>query len=268
MRFGSFKIRFEGVPSRHGLVLKRNFENHAVGWGLFRISISNETNPSRHIPHFDPHLNFKFHVQQLSLKLSRALFQLRRVKNVLSEDALKTLYFSLFHCHLVYAIEIWNVASNSLIDDLFIKQKAAIRIISNAKYNSHTAPLFKKLNILPVRMLIQLHLSKIMFFYKNNMLPAYFENTWLTGMEQNQISGGPFLRYADVYTIQYARTDHLRRFPLHTVPEAWNVLSHDLKNSPSVHSFCSNFRKINILSLPSSPVCTRLYCPVCQVNPL
>jgi hypothetical protein len=106
MRFGSFKIRFEGVPSRHGLVLKRNFENHAVGWGLFRISISNETNPSRHIPHFDPHLNFKFHVQQLSLKLSRALFQLRRVKNVLSEDALKTLYFSLFHCHLVYAIEI------------------------------------------------------------------------------------------------------------------------------------------------------------------
>jgi hypothetical protein len=139
------------------------------------------------------------------------------------------------------------VASNSLIDDLFIKQKAAIRIISNTKYNSHTAPLFKKLNILPVRMLIQLHLSKIMFFYKNNMLPPCFENTWLTGMEQNRISGGPLLRNADVYTIQYARTDHLRRFPLHTVPEAWNVLSHDLKNSLSVHSFCSNFRKINIL---------------------
>jgi hypothetical protein len=135
--------------------------------------------------YFDPHLNFKFHVQQLSLKLSLALFQIRRVKNILSKDALKTLYLSLFHCHLVYAIEIWNVASNSLIDDLYIKQKAAIRFISDAKYNSHTAPLLKTLNILPVRMLIQLHLSKIMFFYKTNKLPVCFNDTWLTGMEQN-----------------------------------------------------------------------------------
>jgi hypothetical protein len=95
--------------------------------------------------YFDPHLNFKFHVQQLSLQLSRSLFQIRRVENILSKDALKTLYFSLFHCHLVYAIKIWNVASNSLIDDLYIKQKAAICIISDAKYNSHTAPLFKNL---------------------------------------------------------------------------------------------------------------------------
>jgi uncharacterized protein YpbB len=83
--------------------------------------------PSDEIPaikylgvYFDPYLNFKYHVQQLSLKLSRALFQIRRVKNILSKEALKTLYFSLFHCHIVYAIETWSLASKSLIDDLFI----------------------------------------------------------------------------------------------------------------------------------------------------
>jgi hypothetical protein len=50
--------------------------------------------------YFDPDLNFKYHLKQLSSKLSRALFQIRRVKNILSKEALKTLYFSLFHCHI------------------------------------------------------------------------------------------------------------------------------------------------------------------------
>jgi hypothetical protein len=49
--------------------------------------------------HFDPNLNYKYHVQNLSTKLSRALFQIRRVKNILSSDALKMLYYSL-SCHL------------------------------------------------------------------------------------------------------------------------------------------------------------------------
>jgi hypothetical protein len=185
----------------------------------------------------------------------------------LSKEALKTLYFSLFHCHIVYAIETWSLASKSLIDDLFIKQKAAVRIVSYAKYNSHTAPLFKELKILPLQMLIQLHLSKIMFFYKNNMLPDCFNDTWSTGLELNRITGGPLLRNADVYQVQFARTDHLRRFPLHSIPEAWNALSPELQNSPSVYSFCSNFKNINILTLPSIPVCTRLFCPVCQATP-
>jgi hypothetical protein len=111
--------------------------------------------------------------------------------------ALKTLYFSLFHCHIIYAIEIWSLAPKSAINDLFIKQKAVIRILSGAKYNSHTAPLFKELKILQLHALIQLQLSKMMYFYKNNKLPACFENTWLTGAAQNLLVGGPLLRNAD-----------------------------------------------------------------------
>jgi polyferredoxin len=45
---------------------------------------------------FDPYLNFKYHVQQLSAKLSRALFHIHRVKNILSKEALKTLYIVYF----------------------------------------------------------------------------------------------------------------------------------------------------------------------------
>jgi hypothetical protein len=217
--------------------------------------------------YFDPNLNFKYHVQQLSVKLSRALFQIRRVKNLLSKEALKTLYFSLFHCHIIYAIEIWSLAPKSAINELFIKQKAIIRIVSGAKYNSHTAPLFKELKILQLHALIQLQLAKIMYFYKNNLLPACFENTWVTGAAQNLLVGGPLLRNAADFVIPFARTDHLRRFPLTTAPEAWNSLPLELKNSPTVSVFCNNFKNVNLSMLPSSPVCTRLFCPVCQAAP-
>jgi hypothetical protein len=227
--------------------------------------------PSDNVPaikylgvYFDPNVNFKYHVQQISVKLSRALFQICRVKNILSKAALKTLYFSLFHCHIIYAMEIWSLAPNASINDLYVKQKAAIRILSGAKFNSHTAPLFKELKILQLDVQIQLQLSKIMYFYKNNKLPARFNNTWLTVADQNLLAGGPLLRNADDYVVPFARTDHLRRFPFTTIPEVWNALPSELKNLPSISSFCNNFKSIYLSLLPSLPVCTRLFCPVCQ----
>ncbi len=41
---------------------------------------------------FDPALNFKYHVQKIMSKLSRALYILRTVKNLLTPHTLKSLY--------------------------------------------------------------------------------------------------------------------------------------------------------------------------------
>jgi hypothetical protein len=163
--------------------------------------------------YFDPNLNFKFHVQNISKKLSRALFQIRRVRNILSEKALKTLYYSFCHCHINYAMEIWNCAAKNLLNELFLKQKTAVLIILNSKYNSHTAPIFKKLNILPLQQLSQFNLSKIMYYYKHNLLPSCHNNTWLTVGALNQERGGPALRDAEELVIPFARTEQLSRFP-------------------------------------------------------
>ena len=114
---------------------------------------------------FNPICNFKFHIQSILSKLSKAIIILSRVKHFLratalkhflpaaalktfpiGDSALKTLYFSLFHCHLIYAAEIWGCAAKNLptVTPIFLKQKQAIRILSSKKYNTHTEPLFKK----------------------------------------------------------------------------------------------------------------------------
>jgi Reverse transcriptase (RNA-dependent DNA polymerase) len=52
---------------------------------IARVLPTDETPAIKYLGvYFDPNLNFEFHVQNISKKLSRALFQIRRVKNILS----------------------------------------------------------------------------------------------------------------------------------------------------------------------------------------
>ncbi len=56
--------------------------------------------------YFDCELNFKYHIRTICAKILRALYILRTCKNLLSQKALKTLYYGLAHCHLVYGNQI------------------------------------------------------------------------------------------------------------------------------------------------------------------
>jgi hypothetical protein len=116
-----------------------------------RVNSSSPTPAIKYLGvYFDCDLNFKFHLRFISGKTSRALHILRTCKNILSPKALKTLCYSLVHCHLIYGNQIWSYASTGIISELFRKQKAVIQVITNSRYNQHTEPLFKKLNFLPL----------------------------------------------------------------------------------------------------------------------
>jgi hypothetical protein len=93
----------------------------------------------------DSKFNFRYHINQISNKLSRAFFFLRKSKHFLTPSAMKSLYFSLIHCHLTYALPIWSSTLSSAFKPIVTKQKIAVRLITNSPYNAHTEPLFKSL---------------------------------------------------------------------------------------------------------------------------
>jgi hypothetical protein len=193
------------------------------------------------------------------------LFILKRAKNILNENSLKTLYFSLIHCHLTYANEIWSLSSNSCINELFLKQKNAIRIVANAKYNSHTVPLFKQLRILPLDSVIQLSLNKVMHSFIYSHLPTSFAMTWRSNRERFEAIGAHALRNEDDFQIPFARTNQLQKFPLVQIPTLWNNLPQELKTIQSSYSFSNSVKKTLLNNLPDNPVCTRRFCPVCSM---
>jgi hypothetical protein len=134
--------------------------------------------------YFDPSLSFKEHIKAIVSKISKSLYIVQRAKNLLTETALLSLYYSMIHCHLNYGINIWSCASLTNIKPLVTKQKYAIRVITKLKFNTHTEPLFKKCSVLPITQLIEY--SKLLFMhnYTQQRLPSCFNNTWVTNQER------------------------------------------------------------------------------------
>jgi hypothetical protein len=176
--------------------------------------------------------------------------------------ALKSLYFALIHSHLTYATEIWGSASQSLINELYVKQKAAIRLISNANFNAHTAPLFKSLEIFPVTLLIKSSFINVMHRFHYKKLPVGLSHTWSTLQNRLDGAGAPHLRHEADYLIPFARTDHVSRFPLTQAPKLWNDLPPEIKNISNSNTFNIALKKYLLNTLTTT--CTRLFCPACS----
>ena len=73
--------------------------------------------------HIDENLNFNSHVQHLRNKLNKSLFCLNRIKNTLDSKSLRTIYFSIFHSHLLYCNTILNCTSQTNINCISVLQK-------------------------------------------------------------------------------------------------------------------------------------------------
>ena len=98
--------------------------------------------------YLDPHLTFKYHVSVLSSRIAKGLYIIKSSKRLLSEKALRLLYFSLIHSPIIYAIQAYGCADKSVLQPIIKLQKKAIRIVSNSKYNAHCDPIFKEIEIL------------------------------------------------------------------------------------------------------------------------
>lgn len=93
----------------------------------------------------DPDLSWSHQVIGLKNKLSKSIFALKRLCGDLEEDGLRLAYFGLFHAHISYGLIVWGCAPH--VQEIFLLQKKAIRIITGLKKTDHCREVFKKLNI-------------------------------------------------------------------------------------------------------------------------
>lgn len=244
-----------------------NNENDQVKiFELQRVTNNDQTPAIKYLGvYFDSNLNFKYHISQVLKKLSYALYSLRSAKNIFSQRYLKTLYYSLFHCHLIYALEIWSSAPNSSLQPSITKQKIAIRLIAGKRYNDHTEPLFKQLSILPFTDLVLLSNLKFFHSYVYNYIPKAFSNTWKKNRDFRD-NDDRELRNDDDFHITRHRTDYLARFPFFNLPKIWNETSNILTSTTHKRTFITNVTTHLLNNLSPNPNCSRLLCPACLTN--
>ena len=73
--------------------------------------------------YLDENLNFNINTDKLCAKLSRSIFIINRAKHLLNDKSLRTLYFALFHSHLLYCPLIYSSTSQKNVTKIFKLQK-------------------------------------------------------------------------------------------------------------------------------------------------
>lgn len=133
----------------------------------------------------DENLSWNKHIEKTRNKISRAIGVINRLKNFLPEEIRVSLYHTMITPYLQYCVLNWG----HKISKLEKLQKKAVRIVSLSKYNAHSKPILKKLNLLHVEDIYKISILKFYYKYKRNFLPEAFDYiTIKTGEESHGIN--------------------------------------------------------------------------------
>jgi len=214
----------------------------------------------------EPNLTFKSHIKAIGKKISYSLFMLKNAKKILSVKSLTQLYYSLIHCHLLYAINTWSSAPEKYLKELQVKQKQAIRCISLSQYNAHTEPIFKNLKILPFKDLILINKVQFMHSFSKNLLDDSFNLYWPKNEEARE--GPRQLRNDDNLYIPPFRYVSASRLPLTSFPTTWNQFTcisfPNVKYEFKKRKFYLDVKKDLLAKLDANYRCSRPGCSQCQ----
>jgi len=98
--------------------------------------------------YIDQRLTWECHIKEVSKRLARVTFLLRKLSRCVSKDYLMTAYYGLFHSHIIYGLLLWGHAPGC--GEVLRLQKAAVRVITSSGHLDHCKPMFQKLGILTV----------------------------------------------------------------------------------------------------------------------
>ena len=207
--------------------------------------------------YIDPQLNFKYHIEYLRKKISRSMYLINRVKNLLCKKSLETLFHSFINSHLMFCLPAWSCGLESSTNPLAVLQKKAIRIINRSAYNDHTPPLFKEIKVLPLKELAIY--TKLLFFYDfiRWKLPNSFDGVWIRNNLRNQRQ----LRNSNEFYIPIAKFKSIERFPLFSFQRLWNNICHEkelLNENIPRKTFALNLKKELLKT-----ICQNLNCTEC-----
>ena len=109
------------------------------------------------------------------------LYPFYRNKVTLTLTLTLTLYNSLILPHLQYAVLTWG----HKVSRVTKLQKRAVRIITCSKYNAHTDPLFKSLNLLKLNDILDISALRLYYKFENKLLPRFFSDIFHTASDHH-----------------------------------------------------------------------------------
>lgn len=125
----------------------------------------------------DSELSWNSHLYNIRKNVVTAVHKFYNLRNFCPQSTLRQLYHALVESSLMYGVTSWGGIYFSQIKDLYIAQKRIVKLIYRCPSSTPTVPLFRALNLLPLRYLYIYRVLKLFFVRSNSfhcrVTPAY-----------------------------------------------------------------------------------------------
>ena len=221
----------------------KNFKDVNVQLSVNNISITRVKSTKFLGLIIDEHLTWESHGINVANRVSKNLYMLRSVRNLVPSKSLRNLYFSYIHSIINYGLGLWGpMISVNTFNRSKVLQKKAVRVISKACYNANTAPSFRKLQILRIGDMIDLEVAKLSFRFVKNELPTPIRGLFTP----NAFNHNYNTRARNEPRIARHRTSVFHKSFLTRSQTVWSALDASIKHTLKFHSFRNIFVKQNI----------------------
>ena len=175
-------------------------------------------------------LSWKPHIDKIANKISKYSGILCRLKHFLPQHILRTIYCSIIQSNINYSLLLWGYDCNRMIK----LQKKIIRIICSCKFNAHTEPLFKKLDLLTITDMLKHNTLKFYYKLKHNQVPHYFQKYKM--LTQAEIHGRN-TRYNYLVPTNITRTHLQQKCLRNFIPKIINSTPDSILHKIDTHSY-------------------------------
>ena len=172
-------------------------------------------------------LNWKSQIKSIIKKIKRSIGVLSKIRYYVDTAILINLYYALIYPFLIYGIIAWGNTYPTTLQPLYVSQKKVMRIITFSKFDEHSSPIFKSLNIIKLFNLVTLSTAIFMFKFKKKLLPSIFNTLFITVNEVHNYNTRSAAKQS--FYLPKARTNYGLFNIRFRGPKIWNSISEEIK---------------------------------------
>ena len=184
----------------------------------------------------DENLNWITHAEKTASKIASKIGILRRLKHIIPNSTLVTVYNSFILPHFDYCDIVWDNTTKTAKENLQKLQNKAARILLGAQKTEHREDLFKTLDWLSLQNRRNLHKCIIVYKSTNSLAPQYLCNLFKTN---NEIHKYNTRSKQDLHHVRSTLECHNKGFKASSI-RLWNTLPLNIRNQENVNTFKSH----------------------------
>ena len=190
----------------------------------------------------DETLSWKYHLIELSRKLSRTVAVMYKLRHFAPLDTLKSVYYALFYPFLTYGITVWGATHEKFLHPVSVCQKKAVRAMTFNDPLAHTSPIFSELQLLKLEDIHCLHISSFVYECHNKLAPIHFRD-YFTQMSESRSYNTRGAARGDFFLVRKNTLQYGLRSICFNGAKIWNTIPSDIRNSPSIRNFKNKLKK-------------------------